>query len=346
MSKCFSFSLRSLFAEGFELTEKSDPKPSIVAVTGASGFLGQAIVKRLMGSGMTVIAVGRGGAEESDCPGISSKKVDYEDGESIALAIRGATAIVHCAGIAHVHMVDRSGDLYARVNRDYTLRLWRAATLQGCESFVFVSSVKAYGEDMGEVSVNEDSACRPQTAYGISKLEAEKGLRDACVVDTPRLSILRLPPMYGPGMKGAIRHLFWAARWHLPLPIWGIRAQRSVLSVENAARLVEFILRSGGGVTGNAMLYAPHEPEVLTPGELYNRIYRAIHGRDIPRWLRWPTPRWLEVLLVRSQKLQALTQSLKIQSKYSETYKSAGFSPIDECLKAVVELREPPDVHQ
>ena len=314
------------------MERNSKPGNNVVAVTGASGFLGQAVARRLVESGHEVICVGRGASGKITQGPVSYRQVNYDDDASIARAIEGVSAIVHCAGLAHVHLPDQAGELYRRVNRDYTMRLWQAACRQGGHEFIFASSIKAFGDDHGEAALHEDSDCSPGTPYGISKLEAERGLLGSRTAGAPRLHILRLPPMYGPGMKGAIRHLFRAARLHLPLPLWGLISRRSVLSVENAARLVEFMIRGGASC---ATIYAPHEPETMTPGELYNRIYRATHGKDLPRWLRWPAPGWLRMLMARSGKLQALTHSLRLQSKYMSVYENAGFRSLDECMRAV-----------
>ena len=303
----------------------------LVAVTGATGFLGRILSQAFEELGWTVIRLCRNEVTRTCSNNNGMQVVDFSDAGAIARAISGADAVIHLAGFAHAHFGERFGPQYFAVNRDLTLRVWEAACRAGCKHFMFASSIKVHGEDLSGQVINETSACNPSTPYGQSKLAAENALTARAIPGTPALTILRFPPMYGPGMKGAIRHLFAAARFHAPLPLWGIPARRNFLCAENVALLVQGVL-CGDAPVG---VYTPHESGSMSPGEVYGAIYSALHGRGLPRFLRWPAPRWLQQIYRRSVRLRALTESFEINSANLATYDKLGFKSTQECLESV-----------
>lgn len=176
-----------------------------LAVSGASGFIGRAL-------GPDVIAIPRGAAVPDACD-----------------------AVVHLAGIAHR---SASEDEYEAVNVRYTEQLARQAAAVGAP-FVFMSSVKVHGEESSS-PLTERSPIQPLDAYGKSKARAEERLRGIAGL---KLTILRPPLVYGPGVKANFLALMRALARGWPLPLASIANRRSLVYVGN---LVDAIRRSVG----------------------------------------------------------------------------------------------------
>jgi nucleoside-diphosphate-sugar epimerase len=299
-----------------------------LAITGGRGFLGTHVARFLRNKGHELVILGRGPDEGSEH---SYRSVLYEDAAALAQALGGADAVLHFAGIAHAKLdVEHAEVAYQRAILDVSTRVFNAACEADAQTFIFASSVKVYGESINTGSLDETSLCQPATPYGRAKLEAERALERAAErAGAPRLSILRLPPMYGPGMKGAVRHLFRAAHWHLPLPVHGYPADRGFLYVGNAARLVEAIV---SGRMSNR-LYLPHDRGIWRVGTFYEEIYRAIHGYDLPRALRWPLIKPLGDRLRTIASLQPLVTSMPLASKAANDYEKLPFLEVPEGLK-------------
>ncbi len=207
-----------------------------VLVTGATGFIGLVVCRRLRSAGYTVVAAVRRSvpvphAEKTVVSGPLSGMTDWSS------SMAGIDAVVHLAGVAHT----RAGALqYDVVNVAGTAALARAASFADVRRFVFMSSVKAGAEysetQRGEwVRVRGDMPPRPQDAYGRSKLAAERVL-----YDTPALEpvVLRPPLVYGPGQKGNLAALTHLLRRGVPLPFRDVQNLRGLVHVENLASAV------------------------------------------------------------------------------------------------------------
>ena len=178
-----------------------------VAVSGASGFIGQHLCRALAAAGHEVLPF----------------KGNFE----------GAQALIHLAGIAHRRATPDELDA---VNVRLTERLGRQAAASGAH-FVFLSSVKVHGE-RSRVPFDERSPLAPQDPYGLSKAQAEDALRGIAGL---RLAVLRPPLVYGPGVKANFLALMRAIARGWPLPFASIENRRSLVYVGN---LTDAILRA------------------------------------------------------------------------------------------------------
>ena len=213
-------------------------------VTGANGFVGQAICKHLAGLQHDVVAQMRTDRAllnsdrskqyirrlTADLDQISEEKKSFE----------AIDAVIHCA--ARVHQVsDPSADplaAYRAVNTAATLALAQAAADAGVRRFVFISSVKVNGEFTrpGQAFRSQDAA--PQDPYGISKWEAEVGLLEIAAKTGMEVVIIRPPLVYGPGVKANFLTMMRWLQRGIPLPLGAINNQRSLVALPN---LVDFI---------------------------------------------------------------------------------------------------------
>lgn len=215
-----------------------------ILVTGATGFVGAALIDRLIQAGrFAIVAAVR--ADSKALPlGVKCVAVgDLSATTDWQPALIGVDAVVHLAARAHV-MRDVAPDPLAefrRTNVDSTLNLARHVVTAQVRRFIFISSIKVNGEEtpLGRPYTADDVPV-PIDPYGISKLEAEQGLRQVGVSTGIEVVIVRPPLVYGPNVKGnLLRLLSWIERG-VPLPFANVDNRRSILNVRN---LADFIVR-------------------------------------------------------------------------------------------------------
>ncbi len=206
----------------------------IVALTGATGFVGHSVLEELLVQGYQVRALTR--REQPARAGVTWVAGELSDRASLAELTRGTEATVHVAGVTNAP--DAAG--FEAGNVTGTLNLIETAVAKGIPRFVFVSSL---------------SAREPQLSdYGASKARAEKLLK-ASPLDW---TIVRPPAIFGPRDK-EMMELFRAARWGVvPVPAQG---RASMIHVSDLARLLVALIP-----THEAVLRQTFEPDDGTPG--------------------------------------------------------------------------------
>jgi len=228
-----------------EVTDASDrgigepPRgaPHNVLVTGASGFLGRPLVAALAASGIKVRAAVRRRAYPPFGAGI--EVVQHPDLREVfdwRPLLTGVDAVVHLAGLERRF---RAGPaLYDAVNHQATARLAAAAAQAGIGHFIFTSSLSAQHGSAADHALTERDPATPADAQGRSKLAAENALRASGLPFT----ILRLAPVYGPGMSGGLAFLLRAAASPVPLPVRDFTNRRSYLGLDNFVSVVTFFI--------------------------------------------------------------------------------------------------------
>jgi lipopolysaccharide/colanic/teichoic acid biosynthesis glycosyltransferase/dTDP-4-dehydrorhamnose reductase len=215
-----------------------------VLVTGANGFIGLAVLKRLNAmSDVNVV----GSIRKSNAVTDKNLKVFVvKDLKTLrtdwTTNLKGIEAIVHTA--ARVHLInDTDGDpllAFREVNVEETLNLARQAVVAGVKRFIFISSVKVLGDSSPKGrALTEEDVSNPQDAYSKSKLEAEQSLRQLSAETGLEVVIIRPPLVYGPGVKANFEALMRAVHLGYPLPLGAINNKRSMVSLDN---LVDFII--------------------------------------------------------------------------------------------------------
>ncbi|MGK2962852.1 MAG: NAD-dependent epimerase/dehydratase family protein [Gemmatimonadaceae bacterium] len=259
------------------------PLTGPVVVTGASGFIGRHVVASLAAAGIPVRAIVRRQQSLGDGVQVVVAK-DVLDAESVFAAVNGASAIVHLAGRAHAKAESRDdpGSECRRVNVDGTAMLLEAAAAAGVRSLVFVSSVKAVASE-SDVALTPSTPPQPSDSYGESKLEAERLVRVAAVRDGFYAPILRLPVVYGPGVKANMAALFSAVSRGIPLPLASVNNRRSFAYVGNVSAAIQSLIESQA--TGSQVLYTSDDHDLSTPG-LVKEIALALDRS--PRLLPMP----------------------------------------------------------
>lgn len=153
-------------------------------------------------------------------------------------ALQGVSTVIHLAARVHV-MHDTSSDPleeFRRINVAGTLHLARQAVANGVKRFVFVSSIKVNGEATAvEYPFREADSPAPCDSYGISKWEAEVGLRELAAQTGLEVVIVRPPLLYGPQVKGNFAQMLNVLGKGVYLPFASVWNQRSLIYVGNMA---------------------------------------------------------------------------------------------------------------
>ena len=215
--------------------QKQSLKP-LVALTGATGFIGQYLLNELPKRGYRLrVLLRRPTMLPEGCA--SAVIGDLAKPYNMAEALSGVDAVIHSAGIAST-MSGLPEDDYRLFNTEATVKFARAAERARVKRFVFLSSIRAQSGPTADGVLTEEREPRPTDAYGRSKLAAEQGLADT------RLDwvALRLALVYGPGVEGNVARLIKLARSPYPLPIAGLKAEHSLLALDNLVEAVDKVL--------------------------------------------------------------------------------------------------------
>jgi nucleoside-diphosphate-sugar epimerase len=211
-----------------------------VFITGGNGFLGDNLLHKLsLRTDLNVSVSVREGTTLSGSGVHTGFELSSET--NWLTPLNNKQVVVHTAGRTHVLKEKASDSLssYWRVNVDGTLNLARQAAVSGVKRFIFISSIKVNGEStsVGELFSADDKP-KPLDPYGASKLAAEQGLLEIASETGLELVIIRPPLIYGPSVKGNFARLVKLVKIGVPLPLAGIRNQRSLIAVDNLVDLV------------------------------------------------------------------------------------------------------------
>jgi nucleoside-diphosphate-sugar epimerase len=253
-----------------------------VLVTGATGFVGCALVPALAQRGYQVRAAvrGRGAAPFPPNVGIVPQGDLAAPIDWVPL-VAGCDAIVHLAGIAHTGS-GISDDRYDGINHRATAELAKAAERTRVKRLIFVSSIRAQSGPAADHVLTETDDARPTDAYGASKLAAEIAVRASGL----RYTILRPVLVYGPGVKGNLAALVRLADSNHLLPFGSISSRRSLLNRASLIDAITFALQNAA-VEGETYIVADRRP--ITLKDMVAALRRGL-GRErrlvpIPRFL-------------------------------------------------------------
>jgi len=258
----------------------------LLALTGATGFIGQHLLRELPKRGYRLRVLLR---RPASMPMQTASAVigDLARPQNMSAALEGVDAVIHSAGLAPA-MSGVPEDDYRVLNTEATIGLARAARRAGAKRFIFLSSIRAQCGPAADKILTEAVEPRPTDAYGKSKLAAERGLAQ---LDLDSVS-LRAALIYGPGVKGNMAQLMRLARSPFPLPLGSLVARRSLLALENLVAAIEAVLAAPGTLR---RVFIAADPQALTVAEMIAAMRHGL-GRqpDV-----FPLPAALLQLLLR-----------------------------------------------
>ena len=318
-----------------------------ILVTGANGFIGRDLCAFLRENGYSVRAAVRNNVRDVSGTDEYIQVGDIDELTDWQQALVGVDTVIHLA--ARVHIMDETVidpiESFRKVNVFGTERLAQMAAKAGVKRFIFVSSVKVNGEGcrdcfvasrlaMTEGAYTEKDIPAPQDAYGISKREAEDRLAGIAVETGLQVVILRLPLVYGPGVKANFKSLLKIAGSGIPLPFKNISNRRSFLYLGN---LVDAIVAciNHPRAAGETFLVSDGE-DVSTP-DLINLIARAMGKKAILFSLHPGILKALCRVVGKSEEFEKFTGSLFVDS--SKIRKLLGWKPpftLEEGIRATV----------
>lgn len=310
-------------------------------VTGASGFVGRGVCADLLRRGHVVCASQRR-AEDSTC-------LDMEGIETVAVGsvsaatdwrnvLAGCDAVVHLAARVHVMREPATDPLteFRAVNVEGTLNLANQAADAGVRRFVYLSSIKVNGEQtLPNQSFTEQDVPAPLGPYGISKHEAEEGLRKLALQSGMEVVIIRSPLVYGPGVKANFFNMMrWLHKGAL-LPLGAINNRRSLVALDN---LIDFIVICLDHPAAANQTFLVSDGEDLSTTKLLRRLAVAL---NVPVILL-PVPQklleWCFKIVGKSDLAQRLCGSLQVNITKARTL--LGWNPpvsVDEGLRRTTE---------
>ena len=248
---------------------------AIVLVTGATGFVGKALIQGLLANGLySLVAVSR--RQMVDLP-IEVKSVlvaDIAQETDWSSTLKDVDAVVHTAARAHV-IKDKATDPLAecrRVNTEGTLTLARQAAEAGVRRFIFISSIGVNGNRNTRPFTEKDTP-HPAEPYAVSKLEAEQGLCQLASETDMEVVIIRPPLLYGPNAPGNFGNLMRWVNKGIPLPLGTIHNRRSLVALDN---LVDFILTCIDHPAAANQTFLVADGEDLSTTELLRRMATAL----------------------------------------------------------------------
>jgi len=155
------------------------------------------------------------------------------------LSLSNIDTVIHLSALVH-QMGGASKNEYEKVNITQTLDLAKKAKKSGVKHFLFMSTVKVYGEET-DIAYTEKSVCLPQDEYGQSKLKAELELQK--IEDEKfKISIIRTPIVYGYGVKANMKNLINLVDKNPILPFAKIKNKRSMVYIGNLCHLIDEVM--------------------------------------------------------------------------------------------------------
>lgn len=247
-----------------------------VLVTGANGFVGTALCRRLHLDGRTVRAAVRSLGQPRE--GDETIEVGDITGETDwTEALKNVQHVVHLAARVHITAEQSADPLteFRRVNAAGTANLARQAAAAGVRRFVFLSSIKVNGEStsLGQPFTEGDDPA-PEDPYGISKFEAEQAVRHIAAETGMEFVIIRPPLVYGPGVKANFEAMLRYIARGIPLPLAAAtQNRRSLVGLDN---LVDLILTCLNSPAAANQTFLASDGEDLSTADLLRRAGLAL----------------------------------------------------------------------
>jgi nucleoside-diphosphate-sugar epimerase len=306
----------------------------MILLTGATGFIGQALAYQLDQQNRTVIAAVRHPANALPASIQQITVGDMLPDTDWTQSLTKADTVIHLAARAHI-MSDTAADPLAEfrfMNTAITLNLARQAAAAGVRRFIFLSSVKVNGEfTQHDQSFTAADVCHPDDPYAVSKYEAEQGLKDISKQTGMKIVIIRPPLVYGPGVKGNFLSMMRWLHKGIPLPLGAVHNQRSLVALGNLIDLITICIDHPAAANQTFLV---SDGEDLSTTELLQRLGAAL-GRPA-RLLPVPQPIIETALNLLGKRAIAQRLCGNLQIDISQTCDRLGWTPpvsVDQALR-------------
>lgn len=314
-------------------------KPRLL-VTGANGFVGQALCGEALKQQYSVTTVTR---KKFHILGQLQNVVieRYQDALTLSKALSQVDVVIHLA--ARVHVMNESENdalaAYRRVNVQNTLELASAAVTAGVKRFLYLSSIKVNGEEtFPGKPFTADDVPLPQDPYGISKLEAETALLEFGKANGMEVVIIRPPLVYGPGVGANFAAMMRAVSSGIPLPLGAIENRRSMVAIEN---LVDLTLLCTQHPLAPGKVFLVSDDQDVSLSNLLRKLIAMMKVRTLLIPIPVPLIRFIAQVLGKANVAQRLCGSLQVDIQ--KTKDLLGWRPaltLDQGLQKTVRWHE------
>lgn len=299
-----------------------------ILLTGASGFVGSALVGALAPEHLSVL-----GRRKVNGQFKAFFEADIAGNTDYSAALKGIDVIIHSAARVHV-MDEKSSDPLAEfreVNTAGTLNLAQQAADSGVNRFIFISSIKVNGEKTfpGKPFQYDDKPM-PEDAYGISKAEAETGLRQIALKTGMEVVIIRPPLVYGPGVKANFAAMMSLAKKNLPLPLGAINNKRSLVAIDNLTSLVVTCVTHPKAANQTFLVSDDND---LSTTELVETMFGAIGKKAIFIPVPVKVLHFAARLLGKGSVIDRLYGNLEVNIEFTKN--ALGWSPVVSVHEAI-----------
>jgi UDP-glucose 4-epimerase len=301
-----------------------------VLITGANGFPGRAVVEALAEDGYTIRAASRQAPPGPLSQGVTAVQYNPDTPNAWPPLLDGIDTVIHLDTVKP-RLRRRRDALYDRLNRQVTEELAEAA--RGVGHFVFISSIAAQCGHCADHAVTESDPAAPTGAYGRSMLAAEGAVSAAGIPFT----ILRLAPLYGPGMEGDLSLIRRAAASFWPLPTKELINRRSFLSLDNFIAALKFVLATPAARANTYLVADPGIPPATW--DVLATLRRAQGRRPL---ITAAPVQYVEValrFLRRPDLWDRLAGNLRVDSR---KLLNAGWRPLHDTRAGLTLMAQPP----
>ncbi|OGT95934.1 MAG: NAD-dependent dehydratase [Geobacteraceae bacterium GWB2_52_12] len=284
-------------------------------ITGGPGFVGSALIKRLLLENLGLTVAVLPGEDAGHLP-VAVGRVTVEplsEFSDYATSLQNVDCVIHLAARVHVMQETATDPLqeFRKVNLYGTERLARQAAKAGVKRFVFMSTIGVNGDNSGDKPYIEGDVVHPHNHYSVSKYEAEVALRQISIETGMEVVIIRAPLVYGPGNPGNFLSLLRIVSKSFPLPLASISNKRSLIYIGN---LVDALATCATHPAAAGQTFLVSDGEDVSTPELIRRTASAL---GVPVRL-FPVPSSIihlaGKLIGKSPAVNRLTGSLMVDS--------------------------------
>jgi UDP-glucose 4-epimerase len=288
----------------------------MILLTGGSGFLGRALLTALVNENVS----GLGRQKPSSLSASSFYQSEINADTDFSVAVKDTKVIIHCAARVHVMEDDSSSPLkdFREVNTYGTLNLAQQAADSGVKRFIFISSIKVNGEstELG-LPFKVDDVFIPTDPYGLSKYEAEIGLRKIAEKTGMEVVIIRPPLVYGPGVKANFAALLNLVNKGYPLPFGMIDSnKRSMVYIAN---LVDLIINCIHNPNASSQTFMVSDEHDLSTRELIYQMSKGLNKKSVQLFVPVWCYRFVGKLFGKSDVIDRLVGTLQVDIAHTKS---------------------------
>ncbi len=296
-----------------------------ILVTGATGFIGRALLERLHSRQFEVVAVVRK-LSDSLSTDIQQQVVDdISSATEWASFLSDVHVVIHTAALVHVQNdAKNSWTEFKKINVEGTLNLARQAVNAGVKRFIFISSIKVNGEmTRSGHNFTADDLIEVTEPYGLSKFQAEQKLLHLAKISGLEVVIIRPPLVYGPGVKANFKSMIKWIDKVIVLPFGRINNKRSFIAIDN---LIDLIVICIDHTKASNEVFLISDGEDISTTELLQKMAKALR-KDL---LLIPVPvglmKWVAQLIGKGDIADRLFASLQVDD--SKTKELLDWKPV------------------